>query len=212
MPFLFAWRQFKSHWHAGEFRVLLMALVLAVASLTAVSFCAERVAIALQQQGGLLLGGDMVLSSQRPISSHYLQSVHTYQLKSALTMEFPSMVLRGDTSQLAEIKVLGQGFPLRGEFTIAAQGGQEKVVASGPEPGTVWIEPKLAKLLDAEVGDSLQVGESALKVAALITHEPSRGGDMFSFAPRLMMHMADIDNTGLVQFGSLIKYQLLLAG
>ena len=42
--------------------------------------------------------------------------------------------------------------------------------------------------------------------------DSSRGGDMFGFAPRLMMHAADLPSTKLIQYGSRVKYQLLLAG
>ena len=51
-----------------------------------------------------------------------------------------------------------------------------------------------------------------MRVAALLQREPSRGGDMFSIAPRLMMNVADVASTGLVQYGSRVKYQLLVAG
>ena len=81
-----------------------------------------------------------------------------------------------------------------------------------PNKGEVWVEPRLANALNVVVGDKIEVGASQLKVAALLTREPSRGGDMFSFAPRLMMNSDDVSATELVQFGSRVKYQLLVAG
>ncbi len=212
MAFLLAWQQLKSHWQAGELRVLVMALVLAVASVSAVSFFIERVSSALSQQGGLLLGGDMVVTSQHAMPAHYLSKAAKQQLSMVQTMEFPSMVLFGEASQLAEIKALGQGFPLRGDLTINVASGKAKKVNDIPAAGTVWVEPKLANTLQVKIGDTLQVGESHLVIAALIIQEPSRGGDMFSFAPRLMMNMADVQATNLIQYGSRVKYQLLLAG
>ena len=62
-----------------------------------------------------------------------------------------------------------------------------------------------------KVGDQVAVGEKTLVVSAILLREPSRGGDMFSFAPRLMMNAEDLPATKLIQYGSRVKYQLLLA-
>ena len=212
MAWLLAWRQFKSHWHAGELRVLMLALVLAVGSVSAVGFFVERVASALTQQGGQLLGGDLVVGAHQAIPTTLEQQAQQYHLQTVTSMEFPSMVLHGELGQLAEIKAVGQGFPLRGNLTISHADGQLQVVNHAPQAGTVWIESKLATALNVQVGGLLQVGETQLKVVAILSQEPSRGGDMFSFAPRLMMHLADIQATKLIQYGSRVKYQLLLAG
>ncbi len=58
----------------------------------------------------------------------------------------------------------------------------------------------------------MKLGEKLFLVSAILEQEPSRGGDMFGFAPRIMLHADDLVATGLIQFGSRVKYQLLLAG
>src|SRR3546814_5369807 len=73
MPtFLLAWRQFKSHWASGEIRVLLFALILAVAATTAVGFFTDRIESALERQGGLLLGGDLVVADRHELPQAYV--------------------------------------------------------------------------------------------------------------------------------------------
>lgn len=218
MAFILAWRQFRSQWSSGDLRVLLLALVLAVTATTAVGFFTDRVETALTRQGGMLLGADLLVSSAKPLPEHYQQEAGSRGLISTQTMEFPSMVVRGDYSQLAEIKAVGEGFPLRGELVIADEakiaGVSEgsRVATDIPPAGTVWIEPRLAALLDAGVGDELVVGERVMHVDAILEREVSRGGDMFSFAPRLMMNLGDVPSTGLIQYGSRVKYQFLVAG
>src|SRR5690606_38305884 len=133
-------------------------------------------------------------------------------LATTKAIEFPSMIIRGDVSQLAEIKAIGERFPLRGELKIADDSGKGEVATDIPQAGTVWIEPRLANILMADVGDSVAVGDREFTVSAILQHEPSRGGDMFSFAPRLMMNASDVDSTGLIQYGSRVKYQFLAAG
>ncbi len=67
LSFRLAWTQTLSLWRAGALRVLVFALVLAVSAITAVGFFTQRVETALNQQGGLLLGGDIVLLSDHVI-------------------------------------------------------------------------------------------------------------------------------------------------
>ena len=208
-----AWTQTISLWRAGALRVLVFALVLAVAAITAVTFFTQRVESALNQQGGLLLGGDLVVIADHPIPEQFIQRAESLLINQVRTYEFASMVIHGDANQLAEIKAVEHGFPMRGDLTIGKSISDVGMpVKATPKQGRVWIEPRLANLLDLQVGDSVEVGNITLIVDAILLLEPSRGGDMFSFAPRLMMHAADLPATQLIQYGSRVKYQLLLAG
>lgn len=213
MPILLAWQQLRSQWHSGEVRVLFLALVLAVAATTAVGFFTDRIQSALVRQGGLLLGADLVVSADHVLPAHFAETAAKDGLRAARTIEFPSMAIHGDLSRLAEIKAVSERFPLRGELTIAEDlAGPGHAASFVPQPGTAWLETRLANLLALRVGDMVEVGDRKLRVSAILQREPSRGGDMFSIAPRLMMNIADVPSTGLIQFGSRIKYQLLLAG
>ena len=208
-----AWRQCRSLWSSGEIRVLLFALILAVTATTAVSFFTDRLHRSMQTQGNVLLGADLVVNADHVIPSTYRAEAQRLQYQTTQALEFSSMVVKGERNELAEIKAVEQGFPLRGKLTIRdAQTPQaQKIANTIPAPGTVWMEPSLAKKLDIKLGDEVSVGNSQLKVAALLLQEPSRGGDMFNIAPRLLMNSADVAATGLIQFGSRVKYQLLVA-
>jgi putative ABC transport system permease protein len=212
MRILLAWQQLRSHWNSGEVRVLFLALVLAVAATTSVGFFTDRIQSALVRQGGLLLGADLVVSADHALPAHFAEEAARSKLASARTIEFPSMAIHNDLSQLAEIKAVSERFPLRGELTIADEvTGPGRVAQYVPQPGDAWVEARLANLLSLKVGDEVELGDRKLRVSAILQREPSRGGDMFSIAPRLMMNVADVQSTGLIQFGSRIKYQLLLA-
>jgi putative ABC transport system permease protein len=208
-----AWQQLRSQWQAGDLRVLVLALVLAVSSITAVNFFTYRIAAHLNNQGGMLLGGDAVIIADHVIPPQYSVEAKQHSLQAASTLEFASMAINGDKNQLADIKALDDKFPLIGDF--GAQFLAEKAVQNvraGPAKGEVWVEPRLANALNLKLGDQLELGATTLKVAGILLREPSRGGDMFSFAPRVMMHMDDVPATKLIQFGSRVKYQLVLAG
>lgn len=207
-----AWSQTFSLWKSGALNVLAFALVLAVAAMTSTGFFTQRIETALNQQGGLLLGGDLAVLADHEIPENFIKTANALGITTVKTFEFPSMVVFGDSNQLAEIKAVETGFPLRGDLTIGQHATDSgKIVSHGPNAGEVWIEPRLANLLNIQVGDALDVGERQLRVSAILVREPSRGGDMFGFAPRLMMHAADLPSTKLIQYGSRVKYQLLLA-
>ncbi|HEY0563130.1 MAG TPA: ABC transporter permease, partial [Methylophilus sp.] len=213
LTFTLAWQQLKANWKAGDLRVLLMALVLAIAAITAVGGFSQRISANLYSQGSVLLGGDLAVFSDHTLPATYAEYAKSLKLSVAQTAEFPSMVFVDDNNQLAEIKALGDGFPLRGEFAVQTSTTQTATITKqGPAKGEVWLEPRLVSALGLQIGDAVEVGAVSFKIAGVIQTEPSRGGDMFSFAPRLMMHLQDVAGTELIQYGSRVKYQLVVAG
>lgn len=208
-----AWQQLKANWRAGDLRVLLLALVLAVAAITSVNAFSQRIAGHLNSQGGILLGGDLVVISDHAISEQYFEQAHKLGLKVTHTAEFPSMLVHGSRSQISEIKALENAFPLRGDFSVRlASDAAPTSLTHPPVKGEVWLEPRLMNVLALQIGDQVNLGNHALKVSGILEREPSRGGDMFNFAPRVMMNAQDLAATGLIQFGSRVKYQLIVAG
>ncbi len=208
-----ALRLLVRNWEAGESRVLLAALFIAVASVTTVGFFADRVQAALNRQANELLGGDLVVIADAPIAPAFVEAARARGLAVAQTRTFASMVAKGDAVNLAEIKAATEGFPLRGRIRIAdAPGGPEREVEGGSKPGTVWIGVPLAGRLGLQVGDTLQVGRARLQVAAIIAREPDSVLDYFGIAPRVLMNAADLEATGLMQVGSRVTHRLLVRG
>jgi len=208
-----AMRMLRRNWSAGELRVLLLALFIAVASVTTVGFFADRVQAALDRQANELMGGDLVVIGDKPLPAQYSETARSDGLELARTRTFPSMVSAEGGVNLAEIKAVTTGFPLRGRIRIAdAVGAPEREVEGGPAPGTVWIGIPLVGRIGVKVGDALKVGKAELRVAAIITREPDSVLDYFGIAPRVLMNDADLDSTGLMQVGSRVAYRLLVAG
>ncbi|MBY0341783.1 MAG: ABC transporter permease [Rhodocyclaceae bacterium] len=211
--FALAWRMLWRDARAGELRLLLAALIIAVGALTAVGFFTDRVARALEQEANQLLGADLLLVSDHPWREDTVKAALGEGLNVAQTQTFPSMVSRADMAQLADIKAVSAGYPLRGSLrTAPAVNAPDQLATGVPQPGTVWVDARLAQTLAVGVGDILQVGESELRIAAILMMEPDRGVNFFTLAPRLMMNLADLPATGLIQYGSRVTYRLLLAG
>lgn len=207
-------RQLRRDWRAGELTVLALALTLAVACVSSVNFFTDRIRLALESQANDLLGGDLALASSNPAAAAFKTRAAGLGLQLAETVEFPSMVLAGERTQLAALKAVSETYPLRGRARIAPRlFAPDEPVAGGPKPGTVWAHGRLLAELGIEVGATVTVGAAVLRVSAVLATEPDQSdGTLFNLAPRLMMNLSDLPATGLVQPASRVRYRLLLAG
>lgn len=203
--------------HAAEARVLLVALLIAVASVTTVAFFADRVESALNRQANELIAADVVLKSDKPIDPRFAAEAAKLGLATASTVNFPSMVSgdagRGQGVNLAEVKAVTDGFPLRGKLRIAdAPGAADREAQDIPRPGTVWVPEILLTRINAQVGDILRVGARTFTIDKVLTKEPDNVLDYFGIAPRVLMNQQDVAATQLIQVGSRVSYAFLVAG
>ncbi len=196
---------------AGELTVLFLAVSVAVTSITSVGFFADRVRQALVRNAHELLGADLLVSADHPLPAEYLQAARARGLATAQSLSFVSMARTPDGVQLAAIKAVGPGYPLRGNLRIAHD-ATVTVVRHGPPRGSVWVDPRFANLTAVASGDRLELGDATFTIAARLEHEPDQGMSFLNLAPRVMMHLDDVAATGLIQPGSRIRYQLYVAG
>ena len=113
-----ALRMLTRDWRAGELRILALSLTVAVASVTAVAFFTDRIERAMQDQAAELLGADLVLAASSPIRKKLLEKAVREGLRTAITVDFPSVVLAGDETVLVQVKAVDPGYPLRGALKI----------------------------------------------------------------------------------------------
>jgi putative ABC transport system permease protein len=201
---------------AGELRLLLVAVTLAVAALTAVGFFADRFERGLARDARQMLGGDAIVSSDQPPPQIFIDEARARALSIATTTSFPSMgraaQAQGGASKLVAVKAVSEAYPLRGRLKLKnAPSAQVLDAAGAPEPGTVWVDAGLLDALQLKMGDSLLLGDAALRIARLIVIEPDRGAGFMSLAPRVMLNHVDLAATGLVQPASRVNYRLALA-
>jgi len=168
-------------WRGGELRILAIALIIAVTSVTSVGFFIDRVERGLNQQAAELIAADLVISSSRQINSDYINAAKQRGLTIANTTQFRSVAVANEQPQLVEVKAVTDHYPLRGELRIAdAPYGVDRVAQTIPAQGEVWVEPRLLQALNLQVGMQLQLGAKAFTITQILVYEPDRGGDMFS--------------------------------
>ncbi|WP_180131485.1 ABC transporter permease [Rhodoferax sp. BLA1] len=211
------WRSLLRDLRAGELRLLIVAVALAVAALTAVGFFADRLKGGLQRDARQLLGGDAVVVSDNPIPEAFLAQVQSLGLQRSQTLTFPTMARAPDAlgaqTKLVALKAVQAGYPLRGSLrTSITTGAPDTLTRDVPTPGEAWVDVAVLDSLGLQSGQTLMLGDAALRVGRLIVNEPDRGAGFMSFSPRVMINQADLESTGLVQPASRINYRLAVAG
>ena len=211
------WRTLWRDLRAGELRLLIVAVTLAVAALTAVGFFADRLKGGLQRDARQLLGGDAVLRSDEATPAVFIAKAKALGLKAAVSVSFPTMARAtdadGGASKLAAFKAVPLGYPLRGNLVVSdTNGGNAKLTRDIPAPGTAWVDASLLDALGLKIGQTLLMGDASFKVTRIITQEPDRGAGFISFSPRAMINEADVAATRLIQPASRTNYRFAVAG
>jgi putative ABC transport system permease protein len=201
-------------WRSGELRLLFLALVMAVTSVSGIALFTDRLEKALLLESANMLAADRVLGSGKVLPDDILVEAQTRGLRTASTLSFTSMAFSDSGNMLVSAKAVSDTYPLRGDVIIAdAPFIRGAPIQSGPQPGEVWLESRALPALGLEVGDSVYVGEAELTVSKIIIAEPDRsgGGMVDNAGPRLMLHLDDVAKTDVVQLGSRVSYRFLFA-
>jgi putative ABC transport system permease protein len=211
------WRTLRRDLRAGELRLLIVAVMLAVAALTAVGFFADRLKGGLTRDARQLLGGDAVVASDNPTPQAFIDKARSLGLQAVTTLGFPTMArapdAQGGASKLVALKAVPVGYPLRGNLKVASQpddpGADTRDI---PARGEAWIDAPVLDSLGLKMGDSVLLGDTRLHVSRVIVTEPDRGAGFVNFAPRVMVNEADLAASRLVQPASRVGYRFAVAG
>lgn len=193
---------------SGEWRVLLLALVIGVGSVSTTGFLGDRLQRAMSEKGASFLGADLLVTSPRPI-----ETWPRHGLRTSSALEFASMVSRGEAFQLATLRAVDKAYPLRGSIRIAPA----PFAASVPRPaqppaGAVYVDQQLLPLLAAQVGDEVRIGEAGFRIAGVVAEEPGQLGGVFGLAPRVFLRADEVERTRVLQPGSRVTYLYQFAG
>jgi putative ABC transport system permease protein len=203
------WRDLKS----GELSVLLLALCVAVLSLTAVGFFTSRIAQGVRAQAAEVLAADLRLESSQPIPSRYFAESKKLGLMNASILSFPTAIFNGDASQLAALNAVTANYPLRGHVRIAdTPFGIARATDRIPGKGEVWIDARIIAQLKISLGAELRIGAASFRVTEVLDYRPDQGTGFVNLAPAALLNYEDIGATQLIQPGSRATYSALFAG
>lgn len=209
----FAWRALWRDLKSGELLLLGVALVVAVAAVSAVGFFTDRVSRGMERQAGDILAADLVVTSRSEPTARYLDAARDAGLRTSARWSLASVILAGDQSVLANLKAVADGYPLRGIVRVAARPFAEQHAADAiPERGTVWLDTQLFAQLGIEPGDEVSIGAATYTATQVLEYTPDEGFGFSSLAPAALMNLADLAATELIQPGSRVSYRQLFAG
>ena len=209
----FASKAFFRQVRSGEVIVMISAIAMAVASLTAVGFLTDRISLSIEKQANELLAADLRIRSPEPIPSGWVDEASSMGLDTAISQSFPTVIYSSENSGLARIKAVSSKYPLRGQVRIANdQLSDEYPVKKIPNENEVWLDESLLYRLNIEVGDSISIGNSEFIASAVLKYRPDQSIGFASLSPTILMNIESLPATGLITQGSRVNYSLLIAG
>lgn len=214
---MLALRLLWRNWRSGEVKLLAAALLLAVAVVSGIAIFTDRLQHTLVQESNALLGADKVVGGSHPHDPAWEAEAEQAGLDHTTATHFASMLYAGEHMHLASVKAVGAGYPLRGQLEISAtpfatQAEQIEIAEGIPAPGEAWADSRLLPLLHLQLGDKVAVGDYELRITQVLIREPDSGNPFSFMGARLLMNAADLPRTQVVQPGSRVQYQWLLAG
>ena len=214
MPiFKFAAKAFFRQSRSGEVLVMIAAISMAVASLSAVGFLTDRISLSIEKQASELLAADLRISSPEPIPEEWIDLAKERKLDLASSQSFPSVVYSQDGNALARIKAVSSMYPLRGTVRISDNDSSDEYeVKKIPSPSEVWVDQAILYRLNAEIGDEISIGNSDFKITAILRYRPDQSIGFASLSPTVLMNISSIPGTGLITEGSRVNYSMLIAG
>lgn len=198
---------------AGDLLTVFAALVLGVAVMTAVGTLVDRVNLALSNSTAEMLGGDLGITGRSEPAAELTDEAARRGLRSTRIAAFGSVLFHGEESQMATVKAVEGGYPLRGQLRVREGAGATlREAAAAPARGEAWADPRLLQALQLRIGDDLEFGAGTLRIAGSIDAEPDTSSELLTLSPTLLVNRADVEDTGLLGPGSRVSYRTMFAG
>ncbi|KAG1397658.1 hypothetical protein G6F59_013604 [Rhizopus arrhizus] len=129
---------------AGDRLTGFAAWVLGVAVMTAVGTLVNRVNLALTGSAAEMLGGDLGIAGRDDPPQAFAEEAQRRGLAYTRIASFGSVLFHGEASQMASIKAVQAGYPLRGALRVRATPGGALIADAGmPAKGQAYADPRL---------------------------------------------------------------------
>ncbi len=188
---------------------MLVAAVISITIITASQLFTDKISRLLDLQASELLAADALVLSNAPINPQFIKRAKELGISVAATTSLRTAIFTENGLQLVELKAVDSLYPLRGHLETKQQAfGDVTKRLHGPKQGELWIDQQIAELITVP---TIELGQLDIKPTKILSLEPDRGGSLFNLAPRVMIHMADLDKTELILPGSRVQYYALFA-
>lgn len=200
-----AWRD--SRRNRSRLFLFISSIIIGIAALVAIYSFGDNLQKDIDNQAATLVGADLVLHSNRELADegrHLVDSIRGLSRGYAEEQRFASMVLfmsNGGT-RLVQVRALGDDFPYYGRLETVP----EAAGSTFRDDRRALVDKTLMLQFDAEVGDSVKVGEVMFEIAGRLEQAPGQSGISTTVAPAVFIPLRYLPATGLNQKGSRINY------
>jgi putative ABC transport system permease protein len=181
-------------------------------AIAGVGSLAASLADSLSREGPVILGGDLSFTLiQREASDtekEFLRSRGV--LSSAATLRAMARTADGEQATLVELKAVDGAYPLYGAVTLDPPEPLADALAQRDGAYGAAADPTLLARLAIKPGARVTIGNAAFEIRAALTNEPDKLAGGIGFGPRLLVGEAALRATGLVQPGSLVRWNYRL--
>src|SRR5208282_3749032 len=216
----FAWRELRGGLRG--FGVFIACIALGVLAIAGVGSVAASLADGIASAGQVILGGDLAFSliqreasdSERAfLDAHGTVSVAATTRAMARTPPPfpPAQAGEGmEGATLVEIKAVDNAYPLFGSLVTDPDMPLAAVFARNNDAFGAAVDPTLLTRLDLKTGDRITIGNVAIELRAALTSEPDKLAGGIGLGPRVLISEAALRASGLIQPGSLVRWQYRL--
>ena len=205
----FAWRELRGGLRG--FGVFVACIVLGVMAIAGVGSVAKSLSDGLSSAGRVILGGDLAFSLvQREASGEEQAFLGAHGVVS-VAATLPTMARTDDgRAALVEIKAVDGAYPLFGAVVTNPAMPLPALFARQGDAFGAAVDPALLSRLDLKPGDRIAIGNAAIELRAVLTGEPDKLAGGIGFGPRVLISEAALRASGLLQPGSIVRWQYRL--
>ncbi len=210
-----AWRD--SRRNRGRLLLFISSIVIGIAALVAINSFSENLQNDINNEAKSLLGADLIVQGNAPAGDSVMQVFDQLgSIKRAETMNLVSMVYFPENggTRLSQVRALEGEYPFFGKLSTEPVDAAEvfKLAVSSPQspvpsPQIALVEKTLMLQFALKVGDTVRVGSVPFVIVGQLNSAPGRAGIAGTIAPVVYIPKQYLEQTGLVQRGSLIWYQ-----
>ncbi|MGA2815436.1 MAG: FtsX-like permease family protein [Xanthobacteraceae bacterium] len=205
----FAWRELRGGLRG--FRIFVACIALGVMAIAGVGSVAQSLAEGLSRAGGVILGGDLAFSLvQREANESERDFLGAHGVV-AVVATLPTMARAGDgRTTLIEVKAVDDAYPLVGMVATDPDMPLPALFALQGDAFGAAADPTLLARLDLKPGDRITIGNAVIELRAALKTEPDKLAGGIGFGPRVLVSQAALRASGLLQPGSLVRWQYRL--
>ncbi|HEV2295190.1 MAG TPA: FtsX-like permease family protein [Tepidisphaeraceae bacterium] len=195
----------------GRIALFMGCIAVGVAAIVLVAGLSTSVSDGVRSEGRRLMAADLVVESRQPLPPELdtiLASYSPGSVERADVREFVSVIVAPDaqSSLLAELKVVGSGYPFYGDLRLDPPQPLQQLLTSD----TVVVAPEILARLNLKASDALRIGGADFRIAGTVIAEPDKLSITFTLGPRVFLSPDGLARTQLIGKGSRVEYRALV--